>query len=67
MISVGIGAFYGILLTPDRASPAVSILIGIANGLVISGVIAGQRNLPAARRLLDDAADPPCPSSPCCC
>jgi adenylate cyclase len=42
MISVGIGAFYGILLTPDRASPAASILIGIANGLIISGVIAGS-------------------------
>jgi len=42
MISVGIGAFYGILLTPDRASPAVSVLIGIANGLVISGIVAGS-------------------------
>jgi adenylate cyclase len=42
MISAGIGAVYGILLTPDRASPAASVLIGIANGLIISGVIAGS-------------------------
>ena len=40
-VAGAIGAVYGMLLSPENSSPMVSILVGIANGVLISGSIAG--------------------------
>jgi adenylate cyclase len=56
-VSAAIGAVYGVVLTPAGASPLLSILIGIGNGLVVAGSIAGieiflLREGSSAKRLL---------------
>ncbi|HEY8069667.1 MAG TPA: hypothetical protein VIF38_12360, partial [Burkholderiales bacterium] len=40
-VSAVIGAVYGAVLTPAGAAPLLSILIGIGNGLIVAGAIAG--------------------------
>lgn len=56
-ISAALGAVYGVVLRPTGATPLVSILIGIGNGLVVAGGIAGieiflLREGTSAKRLL---------------
>ena len=39
--AAAIGAGYGVVLAPEGFSPAISITVGIANGILIAGCIAG--------------------------
>ena len=41
LVAAAIGAGYGVVLAPKGFSPLVSILVGIGNGILISGSIAG--------------------------
>ena len=40
-IAAAVGAGYGVALAPENFSPWISVLVGIANGVLISGCIAG--------------------------
>jgi len=56
-MAAAIGAVYGVALAPKDFSPVVSILVGIANGVLISGCIAAieiflLRRGASARRIL---------------
>jgi len=41
LVAAVIGAGYGVVLAPAGVAPWISILVGIGNGIVISGCIAG--------------------------